>query len=83
MHLLDRAAKGPAAGMVGLRFNMIGVRQDPDGSHVPQTPVGGPIALIQDGDVVTIDAEENRIDVALSESEPECKSASEGCVTDE
>jgi dihydroxy-acid dehydratase len=39
------------------------------GHITPEAQVGGPIALIQDGDVITIDAEENRIDVALSDSE--------------
>ncbi len=31
--------------------------------------VGGVIALVQDGDVVTIDAEKNRLDVAVSDEE--------------
>ncbi len=31
--------------------------------------MGGPIALIQDGDKITIDAEKNRIDVAISDEE--------------
>jgi len=33
------------------------------GHVVPEAAVGGPIALVQDGDVVTIDAVSNRIDV--------------------
>ncbi|KAK4039391.1 dihydroxy-acid and 6-phosphogluconate dehydratase [Parachaetomium inaequale] len=33
------------------------------GHVVPEAAVGGPIALVQDGDVVTIDAVANRIDV--------------------
>ena len=38
--------------------------------HVsPEAQEGGAIALIQDGDVITIDAEENSISVALSDSE--------------
>jgi dihydroxy-acid dehydratase len=38
--------------------------------HVgPEAAVGGPIALIRDGDVITIDAVEGTIEVALSEEE--------------
>ena len=35
----------------------------------PEAAVGGPIALLEDGDVITIDAESKRIDVALSDEE--------------
>jgi dihydroxy-acid dehydratase len=38
--------------------------------HVsPEAAVGGPIALIQDGDSIVIDAESKQIDVAVSEEE--------------
>jgi dihydroxy-acid dehydratase len=38
--------------------------------HVcPEAQEGGPIALVQDGDTVTIDAERNRIDVDVPEEE--------------
>ncbi|HWB49086.1 MAG TPA: dihydroxy-acid dehydratase [Stellaceae bacterium] len=38
--------------------------------HVgPEAAVGGPIALINDGDLITIDTEAGRLDVALSEGE--------------
>jgi dihydroxy-acid dehydratase len=38
--------------------------------HVgPEAAVGGPIALINDGDMVTIDTEASSLDVALSEGE--------------
>ncbi|GIW93296.1 MAG: dihydroxy-acid dehydratase [Pirellulaceae bacterium] len=37
------------------------------GHITPEAQEGGPIALVQDGDMVTIDAENNRIDVALDE----------------
>jgi dihydroxy-acid dehydratase len=38
--------------------------------HVgPEAAVGGPIALIKDGDTISIDAEKGTLDVALSESE--------------
>jgi dihydroxy-acid dehydratase len=38
--------------------------------HVgPEAAVGGPIALIKDGDIISIDAEKGTLDVALSESE--------------
>ena len=39
------------------------------GHVAPEAQVGGPIALIQNGDLITIDAENNRIEVQLSESE--------------
>lgn len=38
--------------------------------HVsPEAAVGGPIALVEDGDPITIDAQNKRIDVAVSEAE--------------
>jgi len=39
------------------------------GHVTPEAQLGGPIALVQDGDQITIDAEANRIDVALSAEE--------------
>lgn len=39
------------------------------GHIVPEAQEGGPIALIQNGDTITIDAENNRLMVALSEEE--------------
>jgi dihydroxy-acid dehydratase len=39
------------------------------GHVTPEAQVGGPIALVRDGDSITIDAESNRIDVALSDDE--------------
>jgi len=39
------------------------------GHITPEAQVGGPIALVQNGDMVTIDAEANRIDVDVSEEE--------------
>ncbi|OYW18228.1 MAG: dihydroxy-acid dehydratase [Planctomycetales bacterium 12-60-4] len=39
------------------------------GHVTPEAQAGGPIALVQDGDPITIDAENNRIDVALSNEE--------------
>ncbi|MFO1019151.1 MAG: dihydroxy-acid dehydratase [Planctomycetales bacterium] len=39
------------------------------GHITPEAQVGGPIALVQDGDTITIDAEKNRIDVDISEAE--------------
>ncbi|KAH6603677.1 dihydroxy-acid dehydratase [Trichoderma cornu-damae] len=41
------------------------------GHVVPEAAVGGPIALVRDGDEVTIDAVTNRIDVAVSDQELE------------
>ncbi len=38
--------------------------------HVsPEAAVGGPIALIEDGDVITFDAEKRRIDISVGEEE--------------
>jgi dihydroxy-acid dehydratase len=39
------------------------------GHVVPEAQQGGPIALIQNGDLITNDAETNRIDVNLSDAE--------------
>ncbi len=39
------------------------------GHIVPEAQEGGPIALVKDGDVITIDAERRRLDVDLSEAE--------------
>jgi dihydroxy-acid dehydratase len=39
------------------------------GHVTPEAQVGGPIALVRDGETITIDAESNRIDVALSAEE--------------
>ena len=38
--------------------------------HVgPEAAVGGPIGLLRDGDIITIDANKGTIDVALSDAE--------------
>jgi dihydroxy-acid dehydratase len=39
------------------------------GHVTPEAQDGGPIALVKDGDTITIDAETNRIDVAISDAE--------------
>ena len=39
------------------------------GHIVPEAQEGGPIALLQNGDIVTIDAKQNSIDVAVSDDE--------------
>ena len=39
------------------------------GHVTPEAQEGGPIGLVQDGDEITIDAETNRIDVAISDKE--------------
>ena len=39
------------------------------GHITPEAQTGGPLALLQDGDVVTIDAEANRLDADVSEDE--------------
>lgn len=45
------------------------------GHVVPEAAVGGPIALVRNGDEMTIDAETNRIDVGISEEEMEARRA--------
>ena len=39
------------------------------GHIVPEAQEGGPIALLRDGDLVTIDAKQNSLDVAISDAE--------------
>ena len=39
------------------------------GHVVPEAQVGGPIALVRDGDVITIAAEANTMDMDVSEDE--------------
>jgi dihydroxy-acid dehydratase len=39
------------------------------GHVTPEAAVGGPIALIEDGDAITIDAQERRIDLEISDAE--------------
>jgi Dihydroxyacid dehydratase/phosphogluconate dehydratase len=39
------------------------------GHIVPEAAVGGPIALVRDGDVVTIDAETNSLSMDVSDEE--------------
>lgn len=36
---------------------------------MPEAAVGGPIAVVRDGDVITIDAETNILDMDVSEEE--------------
>lgn len=43
------------------------------GHIVPEAAVGGPIALVRDGDVVTIDAEKHSLDMDVSEGEIEAR----------
>jgi dihydroxy-acid dehydratase len=39
------------------------------GHIAPEAQEGGPLALVQDGDMVTIDAEKNRLDMAIADTE--------------
>ena len=41
------------------------------GHVVPEAQVGGPIALVKDGDIITIDAVVNTINVNISDAEME------------
>ena len=43
------------------------------GHVTPEAAVGGPIALLRDGDTVRIDAEKGTLDVALSDEELEAR----------
>jgi dihydroxy-acid dehydratase len=45
------------------------------GHVTPEAQVGGPIALVRDGDIVTINAEANSLDVAVSDEEMEARRA--------
>ena len=45
------------------------------GHVTPEAAVGGPIALIEDGDRITIDAEARRVDIDLSDDEMEKRRA--------
>ena len=46
------------------------------GHVVPEAQVGGPIALVQDGDTISIDAEKNTIDLEVPAEELEQRRAS-------
>ena len=39
------------------------------GHVVPEAQVGGPIALVQDGDVISVDAVKNSIELQVSDEE--------------
>jgi dihydroxy-acid dehydratase len=45
------------------------------GHITPEAQEGGPLALVQDGDAITIDAEQNRLDVAVTDKEMEQRRA--------
>lgn len=45
------------------------------GHITPEAQVGGPLGLLQDGDMVTIDAETNRLDVDVSEADLNARQA--------
>ena len=45
------------------------------GHVVPEAQEGGPISLIQNGDLVTIDAKENSIDMNVTEKDLEARRA--------
>jgi len=45
------------------------------GHVTPEAQAGGPIALVKNGDEITIDAETNRIDVAVTDAEMEQRKA--------
>ena len=45
------------------------------GHITPEAQVGGPIALVKDGDVIEIDAEQNRMDVLVDDKELEARAS--------
>ncbi len=45
------------------------------GHITPEAQEGGPLALVEDGDAITIDAEQNRLDVAVTDEEMEQRRA--------
>jgi len=45
------------------------------GHITPEAQVGGPIALVKDGDVIEIDADQNRMDVLIDEKELEARAS--------
>ena len=45
------------------------------GHVTPEAQEGGPIALVHNGDIVTIDAEKNKISVAVSDDEMSARRA--------
>jgi dihydroxy-acid dehydratase len=45
------------------------------GHITPEAQLGGPIGLVQNGDQITIDAENNRLDVAVSDTEMAARKA--------
>jgi dihydroxy-acid dehydratase len=45
------------------------------GHITPEAQVGGPIALVRDGDIVTINAETNSLDVMVSDDELQARKA--------
>ncbi len=45
------------------------------GHITPEAQEGGPLALVEDGDAITIDAEQNRLDVAVTDKEMEQRRA--------
>jgi dihydroxy-acid dehydratase len=46
------------------------------GHVTPEAQLGGPLALVENGDSITIDAENNRIDIDLGDQELEARRAS-------
>lgn len=47
-----------------------GATRGPMVGHVaPEAMVGGPIAIVEDGDVIVIDVENERLDIKLSDAE--------------
>ena len=45
------------------------------GHVTPEAQLGGPLALVENGDSITIDAENNRIDIDLGDEELESRRA--------
>jgi dihydroxy-acid dehydratase len=65
-----------------LSFRLLFIHHNTDRSHgfvvghvVPEAQVGGPIALVKDGDIISIDAVKNTIDMDVAPEELERRRA--------
>jgi dihydroxy-acid dehydratase len=50
--------------------------------HVsPESHIGGPLALVQDGDIIRLDVEDRRIELMISDTEMAAEKGGLGCAT--
>ena len=61
---------------VGEAAQALGVSDDYFSLHVaPELAVGGPLALVQDGDLISLDAKKRRLDLVVDDAELERRRA--------